>query len=76
MSFGLFLNKINNEDRKLFQKLISLCKKRIKLERSKKYLEICIENNLYTILYKDCPKSVTLACKGVNIIKILSLIVF
>ena len=47
MSFGLFLNKINNEDRKLFQKLISLCKKRIKLERSKKYLEICIKHSLW-----------------------------
>ena len=48
MSFRLFLNQINNEDRKLFQKLISLCKKRIKLERSKKYLEICIKNILMT----------------------------
>ena len=47
MSFGLFLNQINNEDRKLFQKLISLCKKRIKLERSKKYLEICIKHSLW-----------------------------
>ena len=55
MSFGLFLNQINNEDRKLFQKLISLCKKRIKLETSKKYLEISIYIYLYSIklqLYK------------------------
>ena len=31
MYFGLFLNQINNEDRKLFQKLIILCKKTYKI---------------------------------------------
>ena len=31
----------------MFQKLISLCKKRIKLERSKKYLEICTKHSLW-----------------------------
>ena len=42
MSFGFFLNQLNIEERKSFQKLVGLCKKKIKKERSIKYLETSI----------------------------------
>ena len=47
MSFGFFLNQLNIEERKSFQKLVGLCKKKIKKERSIKYLEICMKNHLW-----------------------------
>ena len=47
MSFGFFLNQLNIEERKSFQKLVGLCKKKIKQERSIKYLEICMKNHLW-----------------------------
>ena len=40
MSFGFFLNQLNIEERKVYQKIVGLCKKKIKQERSNKYLEI------------------------------------
>ena len=45
--FGFFTNQLNTDDKKLYQKAVDLCKKRIKLERSKTYLEICIKHNLW-----------------------------
>ena len=59
MSFGFFLNQLNIEERKSFQKLVGLCKKKIKQERSNKYIEICMKNhlwphftNIYIYIYK------------------------
>ena len=40
MYFGFFLNQLNIEERKLSQKLVGLCKKKIKQERSNQYLEV------------------------------------
>ena len=42
MSFGFFPNQLNIDKRKLIQKVVGLCKKKIKQERSIKYLEIKI----------------------------------
>ena len=47
MSLGFFVNQLNNEEIRLFQKLVGLCKKKIKQERSIKYLEICMKNHLW-----------------------------
>ena len=44
--FGFFTNQLNTDDKKLYLKAVDLCKKRIKLERSKTYLEICIKHSL------------------------------
>ena len=46
MSFGFFLNQLNIEERKSFQKLVGLCKKKIKKERSIKYLEIIMNRSM------------------------------
>ena len=43
--FGFFTNQLNTDDKKLYQEAVDLCKKRIKLERSKTYLEICIKHS-------------------------------
>ena len=41
--FGFFINQFNIDDKKLYQKVIDLCKKQIRLERSKKCVEVCIK---------------------------------
>ena len=58
MSFGFFLNQLNIEERKSFQKLVGLCKKKIKQERSIKYLEICMKNHLWPHFTKICNGTV------------------
>ena len=45
--FGFFINELNTDSKKLYQKVIDLYKKQIRLERSKKYLEVCIKHNLW-----------------------------
>ena len=71
--FGFFTNQLNTDDKKLYQKAVDLCKKHIKLERSKTYLEIFIKHNLwphftnYMLLHNY---------KEIFIIKIFYLIIF
>ena len=45
--FRFFINQLNTDGKKLYQKVIDLYKKRIKFERSKKYFEVCIKHNLW-----------------------------
>ena len=45
--FGFIINQLNTDGKKLYQKVIDLYKKRIKLERSKKHFEVCIKHNLW-----------------------------
>ena len=44
--FGFFINQLNTDGKKLYQKVIDLYKKRIRLERPKTYFEVCIKHNL------------------------------
>ena len=45
--FVFFINQLNIDGKKLYQKVIDLYKKRIRLERSKTYFEVCIKHNLW-----------------------------
>ena len=47
--FGIFIDQLNTDNKKLYQKVIDLYKKRIRLERSKAYFEVCIKHNLLQI---------------------------
>ena len=42
--FGFFINQLNTDGKKLYQKVIDLYKKRIRLEKSKIYFEVYIKD--------------------------------
>ena len=44
---GFFINELNTDGKKLYQKVIDLYKKRIRLKRSKIFFEVCIKHNLW-----------------------------
>ena len=41
--FGFFINKLISDGKKLYEKVIDLYKKGIRLEKSKTYFEVCIK---------------------------------
>ena len=46
--FGFFIdNQLNTDDKKLYQKVIDFYKKRIRLESSKTYFEVCFKHNIW-----------------------------
>ena len=45
--FGFFINQLNTNGKKLYQKVIDFYKKRIRLERSKAYFEVYIKHNVW-----------------------------
>ena len=55
--FGFFINQLNTDGKKLYQKVLDLYKKRIRLERSKTYFDELIaylnSDNLIKHLFPD-----------------------
>ena len=47
--FGFFINQLNTDSKELYQKANGMYKKRIRIERPKKYFEICIKHNHWLI---------------------------
>ena len=59
--FRFFINQLDTDGKKLYQKVIDLYKKRIRLERFKTYFELCIKIvnkniNIYkmTVIVSKC----------------------
>ena len=42
--FDFLINQLNTEGKKLYQRVIDLCKKRVRLKWSKTYFEVCIKH--------------------------------
>ena len=45
--FEFFINQLYSDDKKMYQKVIDLNKKRIRLDRSKTCFEVYIKHNLW-----------------------------
>ena len=69
--FGFFINQLNTDGKKLYQKVIDLYKKRIRLERSKTYFEVCIKYNLWPLF-----TNIYIIIYIINIIELVPIFVF